>query len=63
MNRRVNDWAEFSQRWDGVQNFLMGGECIPFSFDMPAIDRVVSEMRDDSAAKIGSGEKGGEATD
>src|SRR5437867_2466813 len=58
MNVRVTTWSEFKQRWDGVCNFLMGGECIPFDFRLPALDRVVEELRRDELASIGPGVTG-----
>ncbi len=58
MQRTVTTWEEFCDAWDGVHNFLMANECVPFSFEMPPIERVVQEMRDDSKARITSGLKG-----
>jgi len=58
MQRTVTTWEEFCDAWDGVHNFLMADECVPFSFDMPPLERVVSEMRDDPKARITSGVKG-----
>jgi hypothetical protein len=58
MQRTVTSWDEFCDAWDGVHNFLMADECVPFSFDMPPLARVVSEMRDDPAARISPGIKG-----
>ena len=58
MQRTVTTWEEFCDAWDGVHNFLMADECVPFSFDMPPLERVISEMRDDPKARITSGVKG-----
>src|SRR5262245_30040045 len=58
MKRSITTWAEFREAWGGVHNFLMGGECVPFEFDVPPLDRVVEEMRNDKDARIGSGVKG-----
>lgn len=57
MQWTVHTWAEFQQCWDGVHNFLMAGECVPFAFDFPPIDRVVDEMRRDPQVRLHSGEK------
>lgn len=57
MQRTVTTWEEFCDAWDGIHNFLMAGECVPFSFAMPPLDRVVSEMRDDPNARITAGLK------
>lgn len=54
----VSTWSEFQRRWDGVHNFLMTGECLPFAFEMPSIDRVVAEMRGDELARITPGTRG-----
>src|ERR1051325_9938404 len=53
MNAKITTWVEFKQRWDGVRNFLMGGECIPFEFRIPPLDRVVDLVRRDEMAEIG----------
>jgi hypothetical protein len=55
MNAKITTWVEFKQRWDGVRNFLMGGECIPFEFRIPPLDRVVDLVRRDEMAEIGPG--------
>lgn len=60
MKHTVNTWSEFREKWDGVINFLMGGECVPFSFEMPPIERVVDEVRRDADARIWRGAKGEE---
>ena len=51
----VRTWSEFQTRWAGVTNFLLAGECVPFAFDVPPLDRVVSELRDDPDARITPG--------
>src|SRR5690349_14681987 len=58
MHRTVSTWTEFKQHWDGLLNFLMEGECVPFDYPMPSIERVIAEARDDKDANIGSGSKG-----
>jgi hypothetical protein len=57
--RTVTTWNEFRQAFDGVLNFLMAGECVPFSFDMPPVEQVIDEIRRDPDARIVSGVKGG----
>jgi len=54
----VTTWAQFQQRWGGPHNFLMGGACVPMSFEFPAIDRIVDEMRQEHDAQIGTGKVG-----
>lgn len=58
MHCTVSTWGEFARRWDGVLNFLMTGECVPFSFEMPPVDRIIEEMRREPATNILSGAKG-----
>jgi len=58
MKRTINTWNELGKAWNGVHNFLMAGECVPFNFDFPSIDRVVDEMRKNEKASIGPGIKG-----
>jgi hypothetical protein len=57
MHRTVTTWQEFREAWDGLTNFLMEGECVPFAFDMPSIERVVDEVRRDPEARISSGRR------
>ncbi len=54
----VTSWAQFQTRWDGMRNFLMQGEVVPFAFHMPPLDRVVEELRRDEMASIGPGTRG-----
>ena len=58
MQRTVATWEEFRQVWDGVLNFLMVGECVPFSFDMPPVEQVIDEIRRDPDARIWRGARG-----
>jgi hypothetical protein len=58
MHRTICSWTEFKMHWNGVHNFLMEGDCIPFSFDVPPIERVIDEMRKDPSSSIGPGVKG-----
>lgn len=51
----VRTWEEFQHRWADVHNFLVADECVPFDFNMPPLDRVISELRDDEQARITSG--------
>lgn len=54
----VDTWAEFGRRWAGTRNFLLAGECVPFGFAMPPVDRVVAELRADELARITPGTRG-----
>ncbi|HZP83532.1 MAG TPA: hypothetical protein VFB21_17945 [Chthonomonadaceae bacterium] len=58
MQKTVRTWQEFRQEWDGVLNFLMAGECVPFAFDMPPVEQVIEEVRRDPEARIWRGAKG-----
>ena len=58
MHRTVATWEGFRDAWDGVLNFLMEGECVPFAFDMPTVEEVVDEVRRDPDARIWRGAKG-----
>jgi hypothetical protein len=58
LHRTASSWSELSELWDGVINFLMIGECVPFSFDLPAIEKVIDEIRVDEDARIVPGTKG-----
>jgi len=59
MNSLITTWPAFQSAWDGVRNFLLGGECVPFSFRFPEIAAVVDELRGDGEVRIGSGLPGG----
>lgn len=58
MQRTIDNWSEFRKSWDGVLNFLLAGECVPFSYNMPPIERLIEEVRRDDDAVIGSGARG-----
>ncbi|MDA0745000.1 MAG: hypothetical protein O2954_00655 [bacterium] len=58
LHRTVTTWEELSNAWDGVHNFLMAGDCVPFAFDMPPIEQVIDEIRNDPDARIVPGTKG-----
>ena len=57
MKKTINTWDDFCQAWDGVHNFLLSGECTPFSFEMPSIETVIDEIRHDPDARIWRGAK------
>jgi hypothetical protein len=52
------NWGEFRKYWAGPRNFMLKGECKPFAFEMPPIDRVIAELRDDDEVNIGPGHAG-----
>lgn len=58
LHSTIRTWNEFQQRWAGVHNFLLAGECVPFAYELPPLDRVVAEMRADVDARITPGVKG-----
>lgn len=58
MQKTVRTWQAFRQEWDGVLNFLMAGECVPFAFAMPPVAQVIEEVRRDPEARIWRGAKG-----
>ena len=58
MHRTVNNWTDFRQHWDGVLNFLLSDDCVPFAFEMPDVTDVIDEIRRDPDARIWRGAKG-----
>ena len=54
----VRTWNEFQKHWAGVHNFQMADECMPLDFEVPALDRVISELRDYEQARITTGARG-----
>jgi hypothetical protein len=58
-HRTVGTWQEFREAWDGVLNFRMVGDCVPFALNMPPVEQVVDEIRRDPDARIWRGAKGG----
>ena len=55
MTTPVQTWSEFRSAWSGVRNFLLSGECNPFTYTTPALDRLVYEIRLDPEARITPG--------
>ena len=51
----VSNEAEFRRRWDGVHNFALARYLIPFEFDLPAVDEVVSELLRDRDSVVVNG--------
>ena len=51
-------WDQLKEVWDGPLNFLMTDECVPFDFEMPPLDRVIDEIRQDPDARIVPGSGG-----
>lgn len=58
MQRTVATWDELTQLWDGVVNFMMAGDCTPFSFAMPPIEDVIDVVRHDEEVHVNPGHKG-----
>jgi hypothetical protein len=58
MHRTVSSWPDFQRHWDGVINFLLSADCVPFSFTMPAVEEVIDIIRRDDDARIWRGAKG-----
>jgi hypothetical protein len=58
----VQTWHEFQQHWAGVHNFRMAGECAPFDFKIPDLDRVIEELRTDDLTRITTGSRGSQLT-
>ena len=54
-HQTLRTWSEFKTAWDGVHNFLVAGECVPFRFDFPPVERVVDELRKDEMVRITPG--------
>ena len=58
LHRTITTWSDFRNAWDGLINFLMDGECVPFAFDMPPVKDVIDEIRRDPDARILPGTRG-----
>lgn len=58
LHRTANDWDSLKAYWNGVHNFRMGGDCVPFSFELPPIEEIVDELRRDPEARITAGTPG-----
>lgn len=54
----IRTWHEFQAHWAGIHNFRMADECAPFDFEVPALDRIISELRDDEFTRITTGVRG-----
>lgn len=55
--RTLSHWGDFQGAWNGVLNFRMTGDCVPFNFELPSIDEIVREVRDDPDVLISAGIK------
>ncbi len=60
-SRKITTRVEFQRYWGHHLNFLMGGECIPFDYEFPAVESLVEAVRSDPEARILSGNKGDRA--
>lgn len=58
MHRTITRWDDFVRAWDGVTNFLIAGECAPFSFDLPPLEELLDQVRHDDEAHVNPGAKG-----
>lgn len=58
LHKTASTWADVRRLWDGLHNFLLAGECVPFAFDMPPVEQVIDEIRRDPDARIVPGAKG-----
>jgi len=58
MHRTVGTWSEFRDTWNGLLNFRLAGECVPFAFDLPPLADIVDIIRRDEEARTLSGGKG-----
>ena len=44
MRKTVATTTEFLHTWDSRVNFLMAGECVPFSFEFPSTEDIVERL-------------------
>ena len=54
----VQTWSAFQEHWAGIHNFQMAEECVPADFEVPALDRVITELREDEQVRITTGARG-----
>ncbi len=50
--KTVSTGEEFQHFWDTPQNILLTGECVPFDFEVPALEEIVDAVRRDEHARI-----------
>lgn len=58
MQFTVDTWSEFREAWNGVLNFRLAGECVPFAFELPPLPEIVDIVRHDPEARILRGDRG-----
>lgn len=58
MHQTVYRRRKFQMNWGGELNFLLAGECAPFSFVFPPIQQIVGALREDKQVRILQGTKG-----
>ena len=44
MHHTVSTTAEFIEQWDSRINFLLAGECVPFSYSFPSTEHIVARL-------------------
>lgn len=55
MKQTVSTARDFQREWQHNLNFLLSGECVPFTFEFPSAAEIVERLRFDSDARIQQG--------
>ena len=58
MHRTAENWQDFQNLWDGSINFRINPAMLDLSFELPSLDRIVDEVRQDEHAIVHTGQKG-----
>ena len=56
MHKIVSTADEFLRDWDSRINFIMAGECVPFSFEFPSTERIVKRLLEEKSTTAISGQ-------
>ena len=57
MHTTISTTADFIQNWDSRINFLMDGACVPFSYEFPSTEDIVTSLQEEEATTAITGEK------
>ena len=52
MLRTIDTAEQFKRHWDGIDNLVMAGECVPFSMELPPLEEIVDVLRRDDQAGV-----------
>lgn len=52
MLQTIDTADQFKRCWDGIHNFVMAGQCVPFSMRMPPLEDIIDVLRHDEVTNV-----------